>query len=199
MSHANPETDEGTRCLDEALEDTFPASDPPSMTSPMAATPSSDVIAEAPGPLRVYRVVEAAHASEPFAPIDRGGRWTPAGSACVYTSLSPACALLEYLAHMETGAPEQPLLLAVATAPAGTTLAECNEPSTWRQLPYRNEVQRVGEAFDGLVRVEGTDWVLAMRDGQAVGYVSETNTRFMGDAAALPPGTYTSPFPTRCT
>ena len=145
MSHANPETDEGTRCLDEALEDTFPASDPPSMTSPMAATPSSDVIAEAPGPLRVYRVVEAAHASEPFAPIDRGGRWTPAGSACVYTSLSPACALLEYLAHMETGAPEQPLLLAVATAPAGTTLAECNEPSTWRQLPYRNEVQRVGE------------------------------------------------------
>ena len=63
MSHATPETDEATRCLDEALEDTFPASDPPSMTSPMAATPSSDVIAEAPGPLRVYRVVEAAHAS----------------------------------------------------------------------------------------------------------------------------------------
>ena len=98
MSHANPETEEGTRCLDEALEDTFPASDPPSMTSPMAATPSSDVIAEAPGPLRVYRVVDAGHASEPFAPVDSGGRWTPAGSACVYTSLSPACALLEYLA-----------------------------------------------------------------------------------------------------
>ena len=32
MSHANPETEEGTRCLDEALEDTFPASDPPSLT-----------------------------------------------------------------------------------------------------------------------------------------------------------------------
>ena len=143
MSHANPETEEGTRCLDEALEDTFPASDPPSMTSPMAATPSCDVIAEAPGPLRVYRVVDAGHASEPFAPVDSGGRWTPAGSACVYTSLSPACALLEYLAHMDKGGPEQ-LLLAVATAPAGSTLAECNEPSTWRQLPYRSEVQQVG-------------------------------------------------------
>ena len=43
---------------------------------------------------------------------------------------------------------------------------------------------RNGETFDGLVRVEGTDWVLAMRDGQAVGYVSETNTRFMGDSYA---------------
>jgi surface antigen len=43
---------------------------------------------------------------------------------------------------------------------------------------------RNGETFDGLVRVEGTDWVLAMRDGLAIGYVSETNTRFMGDSYA---------------
>ena len=43
---------------------------------------------------------------------------------------------------------------------------------------------RNGETFDGLVRVEGTDWVLAGRDGLAVGYVSETNTRFMGESYA---------------
>lgn len=142
--HASPELGE-SQCLDEALEDTFPASDPPSQTSPTAATPSSDVIAEAPAPLRVYRVVASDHASEPFAPIDEGGRWTPPGRPCVYVSLSPACALLEYLAHRrDDSGDDKPLLLAVATAPAGATLAECNEPSTWRELPYRPEVQQVG-------------------------------------------------------
>ncbi len=145
-SHANPETEENAHCLDEALEGTFPASDPPSMTSPMAATPSSDTIAETAAPLRIYRVVAADHASEPFAPIEEGGRWTPAGKPCVYASLSPACALLEYLAHRNgegEGAADK-LLLAVGTAPPGATLAECNEPSTWRELPYRPEVQQVG-------------------------------------------------------
>lgn len=143
---ASPQDDERAQCLDDALEDTFPASDPPSMTSPMAATPSSDVIAEAPAPLRVYRVVDADHASEPFAPVDEGGRWSPPGQPAVYVSLSPACALLEYLAHRAPGGAgaEGGQLLAVGTAPAGATLAECNEPSTWRDLPYRSEVQQVG-------------------------------------------------------
>jgi RES domain-containing protein len=139
----NPDIGE-SQCLDEALEDTFPASDPPSQTSPIAATPSSDVIAETPAPLRVYRVVAAEHASEPFAPVAEGGRWSPPGKPCVYVSQTPACALLEYLAHLEGGTPPDALLLAVASAPAGTTLAECNEPSTWRERPYRPEVQQVG-------------------------------------------------------
>ena len=142
MPSEHPETTEATRCLDEALAGTFPASDPPSMTSPMAATPSSDVIAQAEGPVQVYRVVEARQASEPFAPVTAAGRWTPDGVPCVYASLSPAGALLEYLAHLGDG-PHQPLL-AAATVPAGTTLSECNEPSTWRALPYRPEVQQLG-------------------------------------------------------
>ena len=144
MPNATPQNRSDAQCLDEALEDTFPASDPPAMTSPMAATPSSDTILESPAPLRVYRVVESDHASEPFSPVDQGGRWTPEGAPCVYASLTPACALLEYLAHLEGAAPGQSLMLAVATAPEGATLAECNEPSTWRELPYRPEVQQVG-------------------------------------------------------
>jgi RES domain-containing protein len=142
MPSEHPEPIEAARCLDEALAGTFPASDPPSMTSPMAATPSSDVIAHAEGPLQVYRVVEASQASEPFAPVSAAGRWTPGGVPCVYASLSPASALLEYLAHLGDG-PHRPML-AVATVPAGTTLSECNEPSTWRDLPYRPEVQQLG-------------------------------------------------------
>lgn len=145
-----PDNDASTdpRCLDEALEDTFPASDPPSMTSPTAATPADEVIADRPGgaPLRVYRVVPGNKAAEPFAPTDEGGRWTPPGTPCVYASLSPAGALLEFLAHLE-GEPPETLMLAVATAPPGTVLSETNEPSTWNALPYRHEVQRVGGSW----------------------------------------------------
>lgn len=139
---------ERARCLDEALEDSFPASDPPAMTSPTAATPSGEVIADGPGgaPLRVYRVVEAGQAAEPFAPSDSGGRWSPPGTPCVYASLSPAAAMLEYLAHLE-GEPPEELMLAVATVPPGTVLSETNEPSTWQELPYRHEVQQVGAAW----------------------------------------------------
>jgi len=43
---------------------------------------------------------------------------------------------------------------------------------------------RPGETIDGLVRVEGTDWVLAVRNGAAVGYVSESVMRFQGGAPA---------------
>jgi RES domain-containing protein len=144
MAREHSEAAETARCLDEALAETFPASDPPSMTSPTAATPSADLVVEAAnGPLRVYRVVEAGQASAPFAPTDSGGRWSPPGHACVYVSLSPAGALLEYLAHGAAGAAGG-LMLATAELPPGATLAECNEPSTWRDLPYRPEVQQVG-------------------------------------------------------
>lgn len=144
MSSEHPDTAGSARELDDALADTFPASDPPSMTSPSAATPSADVIAEgSTAPLRLYRVVDKEEAAQPFHPVDKGGRWSPPGIPCVYASLSPAGALLEYLAHLE-GEPPDGLLLAVAEAPAGATLSETNEPSTWRELPYRPEVQQVG-------------------------------------------------------
>jgi RES domain-containing protein len=150
MAREHSEAAETARCLDEALAETFPASDPPAMTSPSAATPSSDVVVEAAhGPLRVYRVIEAGQAAEPFAPTTAGGRWSPPGHACVYVSLSPAGALLEYLAHRSDGAGDagDGLLLATAELPPGTSLSECNEPSTWRHLPYRPDVQQVGAAW----------------------------------------------------
>ena len=143
MAREHSEAAETARCLDDALAETFPASDPPAMTSPSVATPSADVVVEAAhGPLRVYRVIEARQAAEPFAPTAAGGRWSPPGHECVYVSLSPAGALLEHLAH--GGGAGEPLLLATAELPPGTTLAECNEPSTWRHLPYRADVQQVG-------------------------------------------------------
>lgn len=134
----------GPGSLDRALADTFPASDPPSQTSPMMATPSSPYIASnEPGELRVYRVIEPRQAAEPFVAGEAGARWTPAGTPCVYASLSPATALLEYLVHLEGRTPKG-LLLAVGAIPGASAISEINEPSTWAELPYRSEVQQVG-------------------------------------------------------
>jgi RES domain-containing protein len=144
---AENERAETTRALDKALADTFPASDPPSQTSPSMATPSSPFISpNEHGELRIYRVIESRQASDPFAPADTSARWTPAGMPCIYASLSPATALLEYLVHLEGRTPKE-LLLAVGVIPAASVLSEINEPSTWCQLPYRSEVQQVGLAW----------------------------------------------------
>ena len=144
---ATDETNDSTRSLDKALADTFPASDPPSQTSPSAATPSSPFIAgKDTGELRIYRVIEPGQAYQPFAPDDNGGRWSPPGLPCVYASLSPATALLEYLVHLEGRTPPE-LLLAVGMIPSASVLSEINEPSTWCEYPYRPEVQQVGAAW----------------------------------------------------
>lgn len=144
---AETERAESTRALDKALADTFPASDPPSQTSPSAATLSSPFIApNEHGDLRIYRVIESRQASDPFAPVDTNARWTPAGAPCVYASLSPAMALLEYLVHLEGRTPKD-LLLAVGAIPAASVLSEINEPSTWGEMPYRSEVQQVGMSW----------------------------------------------------
>jgi RES domain-containing protein len=136
-----------TKSLDDALADTFPASAPPAQTSPIAATLSSPYITgNATGDLRIYRVIEPKQAVEPFAPSRAGGRWTPPGVDCVYASLSPATALLEYLAHLEGRTPDT-LLLAVGTIPERSVISEINEPSTWCELPYRTEVQQVGASW----------------------------------------------------
>ena len=82
MSREHPETAGNAQVLDDALAETFPASDPPSMTSPSAATPSAEVIVEhSTAPLRLYRVVGADEAAQPSHPGDAGGRWSPPGHA----------------------------------------------------------------------------------------------------------------------
>jgi len=143
-SHPHPGE---SRMLDRALRDTFPASDPPSMTTPVAATPSTQYVAPGShGELRIYRVVEAHEASAPFAPDEAGGRWTHHGTPCVYASMSPAAALLEYLVHLEGRTPKG-LLMAVGVIHSEDVVCEANEPSTWNTLPYRDEVRCVGDAW----------------------------------------------------
>ena len=145
-----PTRNETSRELDDALEDTFPASDPPSMTSQLAATPSTGEVhaGSAAGGVRVYRVVAMEHASDPFgaAGNDKGGRWTTPGTCCVYTARTPAGALLEFLAHLDGEVPGK-LAMAVGELPAGALLTQSNEPSKWAERPYRDDVRQVGDAW----------------------------------------------------
>ena len=139
--------------LDKAIADTFPASDPPSQTSPITATPSQPQVPlghlGANGDqIRVYRVIEPRHASQPFSGpgSDSGGRWTTPRTPAVYASLTPATAMLEYLVHLEGATPDK-LLLATATLPIETVLAQLELPSEWKERPYRDTVRQVGDAW----------------------------------------------------
>lgn len=139
--------------LDKAIADSFPASDPPAATSPVAATSATpQVPAGAAGlgcsEVRVYRVIEPRQASHPFsgAGSDCGGRWTSPRTQGVYASLSPASAMLEYLAHLEGETPRE-LLLASASVPIECVLAQVELPSEWAERPYRDDVRHVGDAW----------------------------------------------------
>lgn len=142
---------EAQRELDEALAATFPASDPPAMTAPAIASPASEQHVGEPGTCRqcgLYRVVHGDESDSPFDSVGNrsGGRWTSPGTPAVYASLTPAGAILEFLAHMDG---EQPLDLALVSAsiPEECILAGDALPPRWREMPYRSEVRDYGDAW----------------------------------------------------
>lgn len=139
--------------LDKALKDTFPASDPISATAHLTATPTSDSLgaaehsADHPGTVMVYRIVDASKKDKPFA-AEPGpaGRWTSEGSTAIYAALSPATALLEFLAHCQARPPAS-AYLAKAHLPRDRISVVQAYPSTWHESAYRREVQQVGDAW----------------------------------------------------
>lgn len=142
------------RNLDEALEDSFPASDPPSFASSTAATAASDVLPASPddahkdGRIHVYRVVEDRKSAQAFSGADGAvaGRWTSSVSPAIYASLSPAGAMLEFMAHLEGRTPES-LVMAVASLPVEDALVQAALLQDWDQRPYREHVQAIGDAW----------------------------------------------------
>lgn len=139
--------------LDKALKDTFPASDPLAATAQLTATPTSHSLAAAehsaehPGTVTIYRVVGEDQIEKPFAANgNAGGRWTSEGTPAVYAATSPATALLEFLVHCE-GAPPESAWLARGHIPRDRISVLQAYPSTWRERPYRREVQCIGDAW----------------------------------------------------
>ncbi|MDQ3289343.1 MAG: RES family NAD+ phosphorylase [Pseudomonadota bacterium] len=139
--------------LDEALADTFPASDPPSQTVPVVATGAARDDAHGPGRVDIYRAVRRVHADDAFGPQPRypARRWTGEGTPAVYASLSVGGALLEILAHTEGPAPDD-LVLAIASVPRECVEEASDLPGNWREYPYLREAQQYGD-----------DWVRSRR------------------------------------
>lgn len=147
MALPNPESQ---RDLDDALADTFPASDPPAITSSSIATAERGH--EHPEAKRqlvdLFRVVHRDEAQKAF---DRehnrsGGRWTSDGTPAVYASMSPAGAILEFLAHLDG---EKPVDLALVSACIPDTDIEVADvlPPEWREMPYQDDVREFGNAW----------------------------------------------------
>jgi len=129
---------------DKQLADTFPASDPPSTTAPHAP-------AQRPAHphAMLYRVVSADQADRAFAreAVPKQGRWTSPGRCVVYASASPACAVLEFVAHLGDEPPPRELRLAVASVPADCCLSAQRLPRDWHRRPYREHVRRIGDGW----------------------------------------------------
>lgn len=120
---------------------------------PDAATSSAlpfagDDARSASAPLRLFRIVPASKVDGAFrmANGSHEGRWSSAPTPVIYASLSAACALLEFLAHLKSP-PQEPLHLVEAVAPAGSMMEVGPLPQDWSDQPYRAHVQAIGDAW----------------------------------------------------
>lgn len=139
--------------LDDELRATFPASDPTAAQSQFTAAPTTDRVAagersaDHPAMVTIYRIISEDQKDKPFATGgEGGGRWTSPGTNAVYAALSPAGALLEFLAHCE-GTPPESAFLAKAHLPRERVTVLHAYPSAWRERPYRSDVRQVGDAW----------------------------------------------------
>jgi RES domain-containing protein len=145
--NAQPQTQPQPRSAptprDKQLADSFPASDPPSITDPRAAAP-----APAHPHVLLYRVVPADRTDRAFSAeaAANDGRWTSPGRGAVYASTSPASAVLEFVVH-NRDADVRGLRLVVASVPAACCHAATLLPEDWDQRPYRVHVRRVGDCW----------------------------------------------------
>lgn len=97
---------------------------------------------------RIHRVVPATEAESAFteAGISKGGRWTSPGRRVIYTSSSPAAALLECLAHGL--AQRESMALVSARLPEGEVpMTAVAIPDDWRALPYARHIRSIGDAW----------------------------------------------------
>jgi len=147
---STPDRSTNQQDLDEALAATFPASDPVAATSKAVATmpDMADTHAREADVVEVFRVVHRDQAEHPFSSSANrsGGRWTTPGVPAAYASLSPAGAVLEFLAHLDGEKPVD-LVLVKARTPARNVAMATSLPEHWRETPYRDDVREYGDAW----------------------------------------------------
>lgn len=147
--------------VDEGIDETFPASDPPSHASPItigaAPADQDDTQAASADPhLEVYRIVPARDRTSAFRAQRHysAGRWTSDGTPVLYAALSAATAMLEFLAHLEGATPDD-LVLAHARLPRALAWQDPPVPADWHVTPHASEVQRTGDAWLAARRAPG--------------------------------------------
>jgi RES domain-containing protein len=144
-----PDPPKGSQ-LDDALAATFPASDPPAATtSTIATAPSEEVGAkDEPAVVEVFRVVHRDQVQQAFTSSGNrsGGRWTSEGVPAIYASMSPAGAVLEFIAHADGEKPID-LVLLKGRMPGRNVVTASALPAQWRETPYRDDVREYGNAW----------------------------------------------------
>lgn len=136
--------------VDDALDDSFPASDPSSHSGTTTASPSQSVVTGAgdQGQFSVWRIVDADQKEQPFQSpgLRSSRRWTSDKVDVIYVADSPATALLEWLAHLE-GEPPSKVYVVEGRLSAAHKHSQTALPSTWKDYPYTSEVQTIGDSW----------------------------------------------------
>ena len=95
----------------------------------------------------VYAVAPALAPTQLFAFETRPARWTSGRLPVIYAAEHAAAALTEFRAHAESS-PIESLKMGQAQLPDGPMHAfELAEDFPWRERPYRDEVQALGDAW----------------------------------------------------
>ena len=99
--------------------------------------------------MRVWRVCPAEECEHAFEPTDDEGRWNPAGLRLVYTSESRSLATVEYVVHLDDGAPER-LVAVSAEVPGDVPTASVPPeelPADWRDPGGSDALREIGSRW----------------------------------------------------
>lgn len=127
---------------DEAIEQSFPASDPPSQSVPVAAT-----LVPRHGP-KLYRIIDAGARDAPIS-LNAGRhehRWASPATGLLRMATSMPMAILDYLVGLEGPTPS-PLFALVVQIGEDDIDALGEYPEDWDAYPYRESARKVGDAW----------------------------------------------------
>ena len=97
--------------------------------------------------LTAYSVTAGPAPTQTLALTVRPARWTSGATPVIYASEHAAAALLEYRAHLQSSPTEDLKLLQLQLPDAAVHEFELGPDLPWRERPYREDVQALGDAW----------------------------------------------------
>lgn len=127
---------------DEAIEESFPASDPPSQSVPVAAT-----LVRHHG-LKLYRIIDGSAKDAPIS-LNAGRhehRWASPATGLLRMATSMPVAILDYLVGLEGPTPDPLFVLVLEMSEDDIDELE-DRPENWDAYPYEDSVRNVGDEW----------------------------------------------------